>query len=186
MKKTYTYEPRQYLYQIILPGVFFAMVAVYSFYQIATDGYSIFALAAIVACYAFWNTFVSGSNPSQVILEEDGISFVSFGRTQKYLFDDISVFLTREFRYARKLFIRVNKYNYLRGRFWVNAARFNDCDELYMNMLKLEYKTHPQSVKSRSWDSTQPNIDKTLIMPWLLHREETPGEAPAESEPEQD
>jgi hypothetical protein len=126
----------------------------------------LFALIALVAFYTTWNTFVSGSNPSKVILEEDGVSFFSYGKTVKYLFTEIQSFLVKDFRGSGKMFIRVNKSNFFKGRFWIHTREFNDSDELYLYFLKLEYKTHPTSIKARAWDSTRPEVDKTPVLPW--------------------
>lgn len=132
----------------------------------------VFFLAALIAFYTVWNTFVSLSNPSKVILEEDGISFVTFGKTIKYLFDDITVFMAKDFRGSGKIFLRINHHTMFKGRYWIHTREFNDSDELFLYLLKLEYKTHPDSIKSRAWDSTRPNVDKTPVLPWNLPPEE--------------
>ena len=173
MKKEYIYNPRHYFIQITLTTYFCIGIIVVCLYMIISDFYrSLFAFAALVAFYAVWNTFISLSNPSKVILEEDGISFVSYGKTFKYLFDEIKIFMAKDFRGSGKIFLRINDHSMLKGRYWVHTREFNDSDELFLYLLKLEYKTHPDSIKSRAWDSTRPNVDKTPVLPWNLPPEE--------------
>ena len=173
MKKDYIYNPKHYFIQITLTSCFCILIIFLALYMIILNVYrGFFLLVSLIAFYTIWNTFVSCSNPSKVILEEDGISFVSFGRTVKYLFEEITSFLAKDFRYSGKIFLRINKYNYFKGRYWIHTKEFNDSDELYLYLMRLEYKTHPDSIKSRAWDSTRPEVDKMPVLPWNLPKEE--------------
>ncbi|MFP3041924.1 hypothetical protein LQZ19_08895 [Treponema primitia] len=144
-----------------------------SLYMIITNNrWEIFLLIACVAAYTVWNTFISGSNPGKVILEEDGISFESFRHRTKYRFSEITSFRAKDFRGSGKIFLRVNNSGFFKGRFWIHTQEFNDSDELYLFLLKLEYQTHPDSIKARAWDSTKPGVDKRPILPWNIMKNE--------------
>ena len=176
MKKEYVYDSRRYFMQVTFVSCFCVGVFIFSLVMIAlNDRRNIFIVVALAAGYTAWNTFVSRSNPNKVILEEDGISFVSYGKTVKYLFDEITTFLAKDFRGSGKMFLRINKHNMFQGRFWIHTREFNDSEELFLYLLKLEYQTHPDSIKARAWDSTRPDVDKTPVLPWKL---------PAKPEPE--
>ena len=169
MKKEYIYNPRHYFIQVTLTSCFCIVIILIAIYMILLNVYrGLFVLAALIALYASWNTFISGSNPSKVILEEDGVTFVSFGKSCKFFFDEIKSFLAKDFRYSGKIFLRINKYNYFKGRYWVHTKEFNDSDELFLFFLQIEYKTHPDSIKSRAWDSTRPEVNKMPVLPWNL------------------
>ncbi len=116
---------------------------------------------------AAWNVFGARANPSQVILEEDGISFVSYGKSEKFLFDEIDQFRAKDFRGNGKIYVRVRAGKH-HGRYWLHTFHYNDGEELFIYILKLEYKTHPTSLKAMAWDSTRPGEDKTPVLPWLL------------------
>jgi hypothetical protein len=169
MKKEYIYDSKGYFTHITLTAYFCIVIVLVSAGMIIA-GYnrSVFALIALVAGYTVWNTFISRSNPSRVILEEDGISFEAYGKTTKYLFTDIKSFLAKDFRGSGKIFLRVNKSSLLRGRYWIHTKECNDSDELYLYILKLEHQTHPNNMKARAWDSTRPEVDKTPALPWNL------------------
>jgi hypothetical protein len=97
---------------------------------------------------------------------------VSPGRQTKYLFSEITVFLAKDFRGSGKIFLRINKSALFKGRYWIHTREFNDSYELYLFMMKLEHQTHPNSIKSKAWNSTRPNVDKTPVLPWNLSEEE--------------
>ncbi|MDR2551614.1 MAG: hypothetical protein LBD31_00385 [Treponema sp.] len=169
MKKEYIYDPKRYFMQITLIGWFCVAVFLLSLFMIGfSSNRPLFFLAALAAAYTVWNTFLSGSNPNKVILEEDGISFESYGKRIKYPFSGITVFLVKDFRGSGKIFLRINRHNLLRGRFWIHTREFNDSEELFLYLLKLEYQTHPDGLKARAWDSTRPDVDKRPVLPWHL------------------
>jgi hypothetical protein len=179
MKKEYIYNPKHYLLQITITSCFCVVLIGLSLNMIILNVYrGLFCFAGLIAIYTAWNTFVSGSNPSKVILEEDGISFISYGRKVKYLFDEITRFFAKDFRYTGKIFLRINNYTYFKGRYWIHTKEFNDSDELFLFLLQFEYKTHPDSIKSRAWDSTRPEVDKTPILPWNLPAKQEPTTPP--------
>jgi len=174
MKKEYIYDPLQYLIQVIVVSIFSVGIFGIALYMIIIDNHRyFFGFVAIITFYTSWNAFVSRVSPSKVILQEDGITFSGFGKTTKYLFDEIHFFKIKDFRYSGKMFIRVNNYNMLNGRYWVNTRGFNDSYELFEFLFKLEYKTHQDSIKARAWDSTRPNVDKMPVLPWNLSKKES-------------
>lgn len=173
MQKRYIYEPKAYFSQVTLTSIFTALILAYCIYQIIIGFQPIlFGLIGLVAAYTSWNTFIARANPSQVVLEEDGISFVSFGKVDKYPFDQLKSFQVREFRGSGKMFIRVNNSNLLRGRYWLNTREMNDGEELFLYILKLEHHVHPNSIKAKSWNSVQPELDKTPYLPWQQPKEQ--------------
>jgi len=173
MKKEYIYDPMQYFMQVVIVSIFSVGVLGIALYMIVIDNNRyFFCFVALIAVYTSWNTFVSRVTPSKIMLEEDGITFSGFGKITKYLFDEIRFFKIKDFRYSGKMFIRVNDYNMINGRYWVNTRGFNDSYELFEFLFKLEYKTHPDSIKAKAWDSTRPLVDKMPVLPWNLSKKE--------------
>jgi hypothetical protein len=173
MSKEYIFDPKVYFTRVVLTGIFCIFIFGFSLYMIVSDNHrQFFILVAVVAAYASWNALVSGANPNKIILEEDGISFVSPGRRTKYLFSEITVFLAKDFRGSGKIFLRINKTGLFKGRYWIHTREFNDPYELYLFIMKLEHQTHPNSIKSKAWNSTRPEVDKTPVLPWNLSEEE--------------
>ncbi|GHV77999.1 hypothetical protein AGMMS49942_28200 [Spirochaetia bacterium] len=179
MKKEYIYNPAVYFRKITLTAflcipIFIAAIALMFF----DSHWQIFLLIAVVAAYTVWNTFVSSSNPGKVTLEEDGISFESYGRSTKYPFAEIKSFRAKDFRGSGKIFLRINDATFFKGRYWIHTLQCNDSEELYLYLLKLEYQTHPDSIKARAWDSTRPGVDKKPVLPWRASGPSMPSDSP--------
>jgi hypothetical protein len=173
VSKEYIFDPKVYFTRVILSGIFCVIIFGFSLYMIGTENHrQIFILVAVVSFYTAWNALASGANPKKIILEEDGISFVSPIRTTKYLFSEITLFRAKDFRGSGKIYLRINKSGLFQGRYWIHTREFNDPYELYLFMMKLEHHTHPNSIKSKAWDSTRPEVDKTPVLPWNLSEEE--------------
>jgi len=170
MSKAYIYNPREYFWKVTLTGIVAVIVFVMSLIALftGTDMAALFAIFLLVTGYTIINTFIAKTYPSQVILEEDGISFVAYGKTTKYRFDEINRFMVKDWRGSGRMYIRVNKSSLLHGRYFLYLRRCNDGDELFLYILKLEYKTHPDSWKSKAWDSTRPKEPKEPVLPWNL------------------
>lgn len=185
MSKAYVYSPREYFWKVTLTGIvaICVFVASVALIVIGTDlNPLLFAFIALVAGYTVFNTFVARTYPNQVLLEEDGISFSAYGKTTKYRFDEIERFMVKDWRGSGRMFIRVNKPGLLHGRYFLYCNRCNDGEELFLYILKLEYKTHPTSWKSKAWDSTRPKEDKNPVLPWNLPPKEDQIEKPPVSE----
>ena len=172
MSKAYVYNPREYFWKVTLTGIVAAVafaLAIFLFLtQISALSPLLLAFIALVTGYTALNTFVVRTYPSQIILEEDGISFFAYGKATKYRFSEIERFMAKDWRGSGRMYIRINDSTLFRGRYWLYLRRCNDGEELFLYLLKLEHKTHPDSWKAKAWNSTRPNEDKTPILPWNL------------------
>lgn len=154
--KTYTYTPKEYNIKVTVPSVFTVFIFIVCIYEIIfSANKAVFALVGFIALYTFWDTFVSISNPSQVKISSQFLSFIAYGREHQYLLEDIYSFKIKEFRYSGKMFIRINKANRLRGRYWLNTKEFPDGNELFQYMMDLEHHVHPNSLKAIARNSNQ-------------------------------
>lgn len=145
----YTFDSAVYTRKITAIGVFCAIILLYSVFMIL-NGKSplVFSGAAIVAFYTVWETFVSLSNPKEVEIDKNGISFRAYGREHRYLWSDINSFRAKEFISAKKIFLRINKAGFLKGRYWLHCYYFSDGEELYRTIIKHELQFNPDSIKA--------------------------------------
>lgn len=154
--KIYTYSPKEYNIKVTVPSVFSVFIFLVCIYEIIfTANKTIFALVGFISLYTFWDAFGSISNPSQVKISSQFLSFTAYGREHQYSLEDITSFKIKEFRYSGKMYIRINKSNRLRGRYWLNTKEFNDGDELFRYMIDLEYHVHPNSLKAIARNTNQ-------------------------------
>ncbi|MCI8566206.1 MAG: hypothetical protein HFI39_07845 [Lachnospiraceae bacterium] len=149
--RVYEYDSAVYSRKVTTTGVFCALILLYSVYSLFFGNNMILWIGAgIISFYTVWETFISLSNPSKVIVDADSITFCAYGREHRYLWSEIERFKVKEFTGARKLFVRINKAGILRGRYWVNCYYFNDTDLLYKYIVDREYLIHPTSLKARA------------------------------------
>ncbi len=148
MQKTYVYEPKGYRFRIVIVGYIMIAIAVacivlYAFEP--TQYLYLFALAAAV--YGALNTFVFKSNPKEVVIDDETVSFVSFGEA-KYNIGKLKTFNVREFANAQ-FYIRVEEEGGKHGRYWVHYYYFENREELINELYCIEKRIHPNSLKFR-------------------------------------
>lgn len=149
--RTYTYDPKIYNRKITFTGWFCLAILVYSVIQLVSGSNpAIWIGVVIVSTYTVWETFISLSNPSQVVVSDEKIIFRAYGREHEYRWDEITRFRAKEFTGARKIFLRINKAGILRGRYWLHCYYFNDTEELYQMIVDQENRIHPDSIKARA------------------------------------
>ena len=120
--------------------------------------------APIIICiYIIWEDFVSISNPSEVTITDESITFGAFGRKHTFLWSEIKLFTIKEFVSSRKMFIRINDAGLLKGRYWVNCYFFVDGEELYMWLRDKEYALHPNSLKAQARRSNEKDYEERQI-----------------------
>ena len=148
--KEYCYDKKTFTIKVTAISVFCILISLYVIWQMLVTKQMNMLLILIITGYTIWNSFISMSNPSKVVLSKDGVTFSAYGREDHYPMADIKSFRVKDFPGSRKMFIRVNGGGILKGRYWVAAYYFNDTDELYNAILELENKIHPGTLKSRA------------------------------------
>lgn len=157
--KTYTCDKKKFAISMTTVGVFCVLICLYSLYKIAT-GTGAFAFILLVALYQVHNTFVSISNPREVTLSKDELSFSAYGVTHTYPLKDIYELRIKELDYHKKMYVRVNDANLFKGRYWINCFYFSDGEELWDALAYLEYKISPDHIKFRARVPENPFEDK--------------------------
>lgn len=149
--KVYTYNKTAFFMQVKFTGIFCLGVAVIALIS-AISGYlsGLMVFISVVALYQVWNTFVSHSNPEQVILDDDTITFASFQKEDRYVVSEMKQLRIREFPSSGKMYIRIDDANLFHGRYWIQSSQFNDGKELFKALLDIEYKKHPDTLKARA------------------------------------
>ena len=151
MKTTYSYLKRYFFIEVTLTGIVCLaalLVCPYLAYKGIVPG--IMIVLMVPAAYQVWNTFVAIANPQTVEIDDEAIAFSAWGRTDRYLWNDVTSFRVREFPSAGKIYIRVNNSGLLRGRYWLQTRVMTDGRELFQRICDLEYKIHPDTLKARA------------------------------------
>lgn len=153
MKKTYTFQQPYFNIEVVATGLFCLFLTVACVVCALMNLFMPPALLIIfagVALYQVWNTFVSISNPKEVVIDDGSIAFSAFGRTDCYELSKLDEFRVREFPSAGKMYVRVNGGGFLHGRYWLQASLMNDGKELFQRIQDIEFMKHPETIKARA------------------------------------
>ena len=151
MKTTYSYLKRYFFIEVTLTGIVCLaalLVCPYLAYKGIVPG--IMIVLMVPAAYQVWNTFLAIANPQTGEIDDEAIAFSAWGRTDRYLWNDVTSFRVREFPSAGKIYIRVNNSGLLRGRYWLQTRVMTDGRDLFQRICDLEYKIHPDTLKARA------------------------------------
>ena len=128
--KIYEYDTKVYRTKITITAIFCAFILVYSLFSIFTTNVpALWVVAAVVAGYFVWETFVSIANPSKV---------------------EVKRFKCKPLASGTKMFVRINEAGIFRGRYWVNCYYFNDGNELFQYLFHKEVEIDPEGLKARA------------------------------------
>ena len=84
--KIYEYDTKVYRTKITITAIFCAFILAYSLFSIFTTNVpALWVVAAVVAGYFVWETFVSIANPSKVEVSDQGITFSAYHKSPEVL-----------------------------------------------------------------------------------------------------
>lgn len=132
--------------QIIIPGIFTALIGMYSIYQIILSQNPFFLLILLLCSYNVWNLFVSSSNPSEIYIADEKLILKSFSQVHEYKINEIRQFSMRAVSGNGRLYMTINEGGLFRGRYWVRTEEFNDDKELNDFFYDLDEKVNPESI----------------------------------------
>lgn len=158
--KIYKYDSQRYFVAVTLTTVFMFLILIFAVVNnIKDSSFNIYSLCIIVTVYGLYNNLISLSNPNKIFDDDKKVSFYAFGRTHSYLWDDIKYARVKEF-YGRKIYLRLDSHNSVKGRYWIKTAMYNDGDELYQKFTELERKLHPNLLKFNNIKIDELETDK--------------------------
>ncbi len=151
MQKVYNYKPERYKFKVVYTGYFLIAISVVLAGLYILNPTQYFYLFGIVgSLYGVINTFVFKSNPKSILIDDETITFLSFGEV-KFKINELERFVIREFANAQ-FYIRVRDKNGTKARFWVSYYYFIDREELIDELYIIEKRIHPNNIKFRGRD----------------------------------
>jgi len=148
-QKTYVYRETIYRRKVKFTGAYAGVIGLAALFYFLFKGVNFLLIPVMIVClYTYWETYVSLSNPQEIVIDDRAIIFRGCGKEHTWLWKDIYSFRVKEFVTDRKIFLRINKADMTRGRYWINCLYFNDTDELYNFLRDKEYELHPNTMKA--------------------------------------
>lgn len=104
----------------------------------------------MISFYSVTNNFIYKANSSRVEIGEDIITFESYNKKKSYRISQLKSFRTNGMTSTKKVYIRLRDMDNNRGRYWIHTRSFDNGDELYNELMKIEEEKHPNSLKARA------------------------------------
>ncbi|MEG0853745.1 MAG: hypothetical protein RSF82_07725 [Angelakisella sp.] len=145
----YTFDKNMFRYSVTGTGVFCILIGLYSIGMLVM-GNALFWVPLIVCVYQVINTFVSISNPAEITISPETLTFSAYGKTHSYPMSEIESLQVKELDLHKKMYVRLNEPTFTRGRYWVMCGKMNDSKQLWDQMIYLEYSKDPNQLKFRA------------------------------------
>lgn len=100
--------------------------------------------------YATLNNFVFKVNSKLITIKDDEISFEAYAKKDVYTISKIESFKVKEFPSSGKLYIRIEDDTGKKRKYWIHTFSFNESKNLFKNILEIEHKKHPETLKAQA------------------------------------
>jgi len=133
----------------------YALIAIlsYSLYYLIANGLNVLFIIIILICsYALKNLFITKSVPRFIIVDDDKITFKSFGQ-KTMMVKSLKLFRVKTSTPGYQVVVRAADGEGNKGTFWVSFNYFNDKQDLLEEFNYLERVAHPDSLRLRGNDN---------------------------------
>lgn len=149
--KRYVYKPSHFCIQMTIPGIFTALIGIFCLIQFLTAGQNPVYLMVLGLCiYNIWNVFISVSNPSEILINKETIEFCAYGKSHKYVINQIEGFHMRPLAGNTRMYMTFNNGGILKGRYWVRISEFSDEKGLENFFYDLDVRINPDSLAAEA------------------------------------
>ncbi|MBP9477893.1 MAG: hypothetical protein KBF12_04670 [Sebaldella sp.] len=143
----YKYDTKKYFVKIILTSIFIGFLLIYAIIKnISNLNISIYTFIIIASLYELFNIYIAMCKPSEIELTDEVVIFKSFNKERKYEIKNLKFMMIKELS-NKKLYLRIDNYNFLKGRYWLDTKSYENNQELYVNLLELERSVNPNQLK---------------------------------------
>ncbi|MDD3186284.1 MAG: hypothetical protein PHD70_06010 [Anaerostipes sp.] len=157
----YVYKPSHFMRQMTVPGIFTALIGIVCLIQcFISEDKLIYILVLCLCLYNVWNMFVSISNPSEIIVDENHLIFSAYGRQHMYDMDLIKHYAMRPLAGNTRMYMTINKNGLLKGRYWVRTDEFSNNKQLQEFFYNLDAKVNPDSIVTRAREQGRQRLQK--------------------------
>lgn len=156
MNRTYIFEEKAYRYKVVYIGYLLLAIVAFCLFQLMTGPSLFWVLPGLIAAYGAANTYLTKSNPREVVVSDETLTFRSYGE-KTFTVSKLTRFRVRVSTAGYQVYVRCKDSDGNKGRFWVNYAVFSDKEDLLKEFDYLERMVHPASLRM----SGRPNQGKS-------------------------
>lgn len=146
MERTYIFEEKAYRYKVVYIGYLLVLIVAFSLFQLVTGPSILWLFVGLIAFYGAANTYLTKSNPREVVISDETLIFRSYGE-KAFTVAKLTRFRVRVSAAGYQVYVRCKDSDGNKGRFWVNYALFSDKEDLLKEFDYLERKVHPDSLR---------------------------------------
>lgn len=147
MKKIFLSNKPKFMARVIVPSLFSIAIFVWSVVQYIKSGSLLLPFIAILAFLLAFDNIVALSHPERIELDDEKIDLYAFGRKHTYYWSNIRRVSVRTAFYQNRIYLRLGKSEFIRGRYWIDGDLYNDGKELIALLSQKEAEIHPMLEK---------------------------------------
>ena len=93
-----------------------------------------------------FNIYIAGVKPLEIELDSQKLVMKGYHKEDVYEIQDLKYMMTKELA-NKRLYLRINKYSLLKGRYWLDTKSYENSENLYLNIMELERLICPNQLK---------------------------------------
>lgn len=147
MKKIFLSNKPKFMARVIVPSLFSIAIFVWSVVQYIKSASLLLPFITILAFLLAFDNIVALSHPERIELDDEKIDLYAFGRKHTYYWSNIKRVSVRTAFYQNRIYLRLGKSEFVRGRYWIDGDLYNDGKELISLLSQKEAEIHPMLEK---------------------------------------
>lgn len=147
MKKIFLSDKSRFMARVIIPSFVSIIIFVWSLVQYIKSGSLLLPFIAVVSFLLAFDNIAALSHPDRIELDEDKIELYAFGRKHTYSWNNIKRVSVRKAFYNNRIYLRLGKSEFARGRYWIDGDLYANGNELLSILAAKEAEIHPMLEK---------------------------------------
>lgn len=147
MNKIFLSDKPRYAARVVVPSLLGIAIFVWSVVQYIKSGSLLLPFVAILAFLLAFDNIVALSHPERIELDDEKIDLYAFGRKHTYYWSNIKRVSVRTAFYQNRIYLRLGKSEFIRGRYWIDGDLYNGGKELISLLVQKEAEIHPMLEK---------------------------------------
>ena len=144
---TYKYDKKKYFITVTLTSIFIVFLLIYAVIKnILNFNVNIYTIIILASCYELFNIYIAGVKPLEIELDNQRLVLRGYRKEDIYEIQDLKYMMTKELA-NKRLYLRINKYSLLKGRYWLDTKSYENSENLYLNIMELERLICPNQLK---------------------------------------
>jgi hypothetical protein len=149
----YEYPHKHYFVSVIGPFLLLAVLLLISVARSLQGTATLLdELALIVVPVVLVVNVLGVSQPRKILDSDHSIVFEGLARRHEFAWRDVAVVKLKEFAFTDRIYLRVSRFSPLGGRYWFDANKYENFEELRQKLRRKEVELHPERARYQKRD----------------------------------